>query len=128
MRTLLSNSWLAAPLGLLLLAAPARAQSPNACGCYSDAQGACHCTKPSKCGCPDECEPIGCEKKRLAEANREAEKELRRISAREKDRSAKAAKEMKEKRAKQAAEKREARLKERKAKAEAKDEVDAMLK
>ena len=128
MRTLITKSWLAAPLGLLLLAAPARGQTPNACGCYADAQGACHCTRPSKCGCPDECEPIGCEKKRLADANREAEKELRRISAREKERSAKAAKEMKEKRAKQANEKREARLKERKAKAAAKDEVDAMLK
>jgi hypothetical protein len=128
MRTLLSNTWLAAPLGLLLLATPATAQSPNACGCYADAQGACHCSRPSKCGCPDECEPMGCEKKRLTEANREAEKEMKRISAREKERSAKAAKEMKEKRAKQAAEKREARLKERKAKATARDEVDQMLK
>jgi hypothetical protein len=128
MRTLLTSSWLAAPLGLLLLSAPARAQTPNACGCYSDAQGACHCNKGSKCGCPDECEPMGCEKKRMAEANREAEKEMRRIAAREKERSAKAAKEMKEKRAKQAADKREARLKERKAKAAAKDEVDQMLK
>ena len=128
MRTLMLKTWLAAPLGLLLLAAPASAQTPNACGCYSDAQGACHCTKKSKCGCPDECEPIGCEKKRMADENRQAELELRRITAREKERSAKAAKEMKEKRAKSAREKSEARTKERKAKAAAKDEVDAMLK
>src|SRR5204862_6739913 len=100
---------LAAPLGLLLLAGPVRADTPNACGCYADAQGACHCTRPSKCGCPGECEPVGCEKKRLTEGNRQAEKELKRISAREKERSAKSAKEMKDKRAKQAAEKREAR-------------------
>jgi hypothetical protein len=128
MRTFLSKFWLAAPLGVFLLAAPASAQTTNACGCYADAQGACHCNRPSKCGCPDECEPMGCEKKRMAEANREAEKEMKRIAAREKERSAKAAKEMKEKRAKQAAEKKEARLKERKAKAAAKDEVEQMLK
>ena len=124
MRTLV----MALPLGLLLLSAPAGAQTPNACGCYQDAQGACHCSRASKCGCPDECEPVGCEKKRMAEANREAEKEMRRIAAREKKRSAEAAKEMKLKRAKLAKEKSEARAKERKAKAEAKDEVDQMLK
>jgi hypothetical protein len=131
MRTLIRlaclMSWLAPSVGLLLPAA-AHAQTANACGCYQDPQGACHCNKKSKCGCPDECEPVGCEKKRMAEENRQAELELRRIAAKEKKRSAEAAKEMKEKRARQAREKSEARAKERKARAEAKDEVDSMLK
>ena len=74
---------------LLMFAGPwrtgsASAQTPNACGCYRDDAGACRCTKKSKCGCPEECEPVGCEEKRQREAGRQADAELKRIAAREK--------------------------------------------
>jgi hypothetical protein len=113
---------------LVMTAAPAAAQTPNSCGCYADPQGACICTKKSKCGCPDECEPVGCEEKRLRQANKDAELELKRIAAREKKKSAEAQKEVKEKRAREAKEARAARARTRKAEAKAKDEVDDLLK
>jgi hypothetical protein len=50
---------------------------PNACGCYSDSSGACRCTKKSKCGCPGECEPAGCEEKRAKELDKETREEIR---------------------------------------------------
>ena len=79
----------------LLLAAPgaARSQSVNDCGCYAEPNGTCKCTRPSKCGCPGECEPVGCEAKRQKQAEREARAEMKRIQARERKAAAAAAKE-----------------------------------
>jgi hypothetical protein len=54
-------------------AASGGSQNPgNACGCYSNSQGACFCAKKAKCGCPGECEPKGCEEKR----DKEIEKQI----------------------------------------------------
>ena len=64
----------------------------NACGCYRDDTGACKCEKKSKCGCPEECEPVGCEEKRQKQADREAEAALKKIAARERKKGADAAK------------------------------------
>src|SRR5690349_19161435 len=66
--------------------APAFADEPvNACGCYRDDQGTCRCTR--KCGCPEECEPMGCEQKRQREADKAAEATLKQIAAREKQKA-----------------------------------------
>lgn len=73
------------------------AQTPNACGCYADAKGNCTCTKKSKCGCPGECEPVGCEAKREKQADKDAQTELKRITAQEKKKAAAAAKTQKKK-------------------------------
>jgi hypothetical protein len=83
--------------GLLLVsfAAPPQlvfAQAMNACGCYRDDQGTCKCTKKSKCGCPEECEPVGCEEKRQKQADREADAALKQMEARERKKGAEAAK------------------------------------
>ena len=83
--------------GFLLLAgapaSPVRASEPlNACGCYRDDQGTCKCTRKSKCGCPEECEPVGCEAKREKEADRAAEAHMKEIAARERKVAADAAK------------------------------------
>jgi hypothetical protein len=102
MRTLFA---LACAAGLLLGSAPSGAQTPNECGCYQDATG-CKCTRKAKCGCPGECEPVGCEAKREKQAEKEATAELRRIAAKEKKKAAEAAKAAKEKeKAEKAAEK-----------------------
>lgn len=111
-----------------MTATPARGQTPNACGCYQDAQGACHCNKKSKCGCPEECEPVGCEQKRVQQANREAEQELKRIAVRDKKKAAEAQKELREKRAREQKEARAAKAKARRDEKQAKDEVDKLLK
>jgi hypothetical protein len=72
-------------LGLLMLVPSARASEPmNACGCYRHDQGVCQCTRKSKCGCPEECEPMGCEQKRQREADRAAAQALKQIAEREK--------------------------------------------
>jgi len=52
----------------------------NACGCYSNAQGACFCAKKGKCGCPGECEPKGCEEKRQKEIEREVTAETKKAA------------------------------------------------
>jgi hypothetical protein len=91
---------LASFLTLGLVTPQVRAQTPNACGCYRDTTGTCKCTKKSKCGCPEDCEPVGCEVKRSKDADREAAAELKRINAREKQRAAAAAKESKQPKAK----------------------------
>jgi hypothetical protein len=70
----------------------------NACGCYTDESGACQCTsKKSKCVCPGECEPVGCEAKRQKDADKEAAAALKKIAVREKQKSAEAAKQAKAK-------------------------------
>ena len=90
--------------------APARAQEVNACGCYKDSStGACKCTnKRAKCECPGECEPVGCEAKRLKDGEREAAAALKRIQQKEKKKTADAAKEAKAAKKKAKPEKREA--------------------
>lgn len=49
----------------------------NACGCYSDATGACFCGKKGKCACPGECEPKGCEAKREKEIQKQVQAETK---------------------------------------------------
>jgi hypothetical protein len=60
----------------------------NACGCYQESGGQCHCTKKSKCGCPGECEPAGCEQKRQKELDRETQEEVKRQQEAERKRNA----------------------------------------
>jgi hypothetical protein len=67
--------------------APA-APSTNACGCYEDSSGQCHCVKKSKCGCPGACEPSGCEEKRAKEIEKEARAETKRQQDEERKRNA----------------------------------------
>src|SRR3569623_14157 len=50
---------------------------PYACGCYSDGTGACYCGKKTKCGCPGECEPKGCEEKRQKQLEKEIAEETK---------------------------------------------------
>jgi hypothetical protein len=90
---------IAAACAALLLAwgGPAAAQTLNECGCYQEPDGTCKCTRKSKCGCPNECEPVGCEAKRAKQADKEAAAELRRIAAREKKMAADAAKSARDK-------------------------------
>jgi hypothetical protein len=89
--------------------APAVAQEMNACGCYRDDQGNCKCTnKRGKCACPGDCEPVGCEAKRLKDADREAAAALKRIQQKEKKKAAEAAKEAKAAKKKTKAQKPEA--------------------
>jgi hypothetical protein len=89
---------LALPLDTSLLGSGlARAQAVNACGCYRDDAGACRCNKKSKCGCPEECEPMGCEEKRQRQAEREANAELKRIAAQEKKKAGEAARQSRKK-------------------------------
>lgn len=93
MRALLRSLLAVVPL-VVLLAAPgaAKAQELNDCGCYAEPNGSCKCTRPSKCGCPGECEPVGCEAKRQRQAERDARAEMKRIQARERKKAADAAK------------------------------------
>jgi len=60
---------------------PAQAGAPsvNACGCYRDSVGSCYCGKKAgKCVCPGECEPKGCEEKRIKSMEKEIEIEAKR--------------------------------------------------
>ncbi|HEY2728822.1 MAG TPA: hypothetical protein VGK52_02710 [Polyangia bacterium] len=50
----------------------------NACGCYQTDGGSCYCDKKSKCGCPGECEPKGCEEKRQKLIDKEINAETKR--------------------------------------------------
>jgi hypothetical protein len=62
----------------LLFARSARAQSDlNACGCRQTGQGLCYCEKKSKCGCPGECEPKGCEERRSKQLEKEIQAETK---------------------------------------------------
>jgi hypothetical protein len=51
----------------------------NACGCYRDSVGMCVCLRQSRCGCPGQCEPLGCEEQRQKDLARRMEEELKRI-------------------------------------------------
>jgi hypothetical protein len=73
-------------VAFLLGAAPGEANAAgippgaklNACGCYQAPSGACFCGKKTKCVCPGECEPKGCEEKRVKELEKEIAAETKR--------------------------------------------------
>lgn len=70
---------------LFLLGATGRptlavAEEANACGCYRESTGSCLCTKVAKCGCPGECEPMGCEEKRAKLLEREIQAETKKAA------------------------------------------------
>ena len=82
--------------GLLLVlvgpgahAARAAEDGLNACGCRQSAQGLCVCERKSKCGCPGECEPNGCEERRAKQMEKEIQAETRKAeeASRKHDRS-----------------------------------------
>jgi hypothetical protein len=99
------TSLLSGPVGAQSKKKEAEAAAPrdpalpalNACGCYEDGAGQCHCVKKSKCGCPGTCEPAGCEEKRAKELEKETKQELKRQQDEEKKRNA----ELEKKRAEQ---------------------------
>ena len=50
----------------------------NACGCrQGSTPGVCYCEKKSRCGCPGECEPTGCEERRVKQMEKEIQAETR---------------------------------------------------
>jgi hypothetical protein len=53
------------------------ANGMNACGCREGAPGQCVCEKKSRCGCPGECEPKGCEEKRTKQMEKEIQAETK---------------------------------------------------
>lgn len=58
--------------------AQAGAPAVNACGCYRDSTGSCYCGKKAgACACPGECEPKGCEEKRIKAMEKEIEAEAK---------------------------------------------------
>lgn len=98
MRDWFAISLLAFVTSSVFSAAPVRAADapPNACGCYHDDKGSCRCVKPTKCGCPGDCEPAGCEAKRQAQAERDNRAALKRIADRERKAAAEAKKQAKQ--------------------------------
>jgi hypothetical protein len=50
---------------------------PNACGCHQTGSGMCICDRKAKCGCPGECEPKGCEEKRVKQLESEIRAETK---------------------------------------------------
>jgi len=101
--------WAAAFVAGGATAAAAPEGQPNACGCYSDGTGACYCGKKTKCGCPGECEPKGCEEKRQKQLEKEIAAETKKATsgqpggkskAKQKDEAAEAAAEAPKKKAK----------------------------
>ena len=74
-------------------ASKAEATPPlNTCGCYEDSSGICHCARKSRCGCPGECEPNGCEDKRRKDLEKESQEEVKRQQDDDKKRNAELAK------------------------------------
>jgi len=73
--------WVAAFVAGGSNAAAAPEGKPNACGCYSDSTGACYCGKKTKCGCPGECEPKGCEEKRQKQLEKEIAEETKKATS-----------------------------------------------
>src|ERR1700759_1806461 len=55
--------------------------TPNACGCYADSSGTCYCGKKTKCGCPGQCEPKGCEEKRAKQLEKEIAEETKKATS-----------------------------------------------
>jgi len=98
MQTSWKKRWVSAAVGaamLMLAGASANAGSdehkPNACGCYQKSDGSCVCGRPSKCGCPEQCEPKGCEEKRQKEIDKEIQAETKKAQDAEKKRDEEAA-------------------------------------
>jgi hypothetical protein len=60
--------------------AAAAEDAVNACGCGRDLTGSCVCQKVARCGCPGECEPVGCEEKRAKQLEREIMAETKRAA------------------------------------------------
>jgi hypothetical protein len=58
-------------------AALAAEEALNACGCRQGSGGLCFCEKKSRCGCPGECEPKGCEERRAKQLDKEIQAETR---------------------------------------------------
>jgi len=77
--------------GGLVSKAHAQDHKPNACGCYQKSDGTCVCGRPSKCGCPEQCEPKGCEEKRTKELDKEIQAETKKAEEAEKKRREEAA-------------------------------------
>ena len=67
----------------------------NACGCYQKLDGSCVCGRPSKCGCPGECEPKGCEEKRQKEIDKEIQAETKKAEDADRKRREEAAAKLK---------------------------------
>lgn len=63
--------------GATLPSAQAAEGGVNACGCRQDSSGSCTCEKKSRCGCPGECEPKGCEERRAKQMDKEVQAETR---------------------------------------------------
>jgi hypothetical protein len=75
---LLSASAIGIIVALLAWATPARAANGlNPCGCREGAPGQCICERKSRCGCPGECEPKGCEEKRAKQLEKEIQAETK---------------------------------------------------
>jgi hypothetical protein len=55
------------------------APDTNACGCFEESPGVCMCLRKSRCGCPGECEPVGCEEERQKDLARRMEQELKKL-------------------------------------------------
>jgi len=90
--------WVSAAVGAAMLVlggvsahAGSDEHKPNACGCYQKSDGSCVCGHGSKCGCPEECEPKGCEEKRQKEMDKEIQAETRKAQDAEKKRNEEAA-------------------------------------
>jgi hypothetical protein len=74
----------------------AQAHEKNACGCYQNTADMCFCERTSKCGCPGECEPRGCEESRQKQFDKEIQAETQKaIEAERKQREEAAEKERK---------------------------------
>ncbi|HEY2901905.1 MAG TPA: hypothetical protein VGL59_15080 [Polyangia bacterium] len=56
-------------------------ETKNACGCRQDSAGTCYCDHKSKCGCPGECEPKGCEEKRAKQLDKEIQLETKKAES-----------------------------------------------
>jgi len=98
MQTSWKKLWVSAAVGaavLVLGGVSANAGSdehkPNACGCYQKSDGSCVCGRGSKCGCPEQCEPKGCEEKRQKEIDKEIQAETKKAQDTEKKRNEEAA-------------------------------------
>jgi hypothetical protein len=79
--SMLGDTWRPSP--------QARPEKPrvNRCGCYEESPGVCKCRRNSSCGCPGQCEPLGCEEKRQKDLARRMEEELKRIRDDERERN-----------------------------------------
>ena len=78
-------------VGGVLAVAHAEERKTNACGCYQKSDGTCVCGRGSKCGCPEECEPMGCEEKRQKEMDKEIQAETKKAQEAERKRNEEAA-------------------------------------